>query len=97
MGKLCEAKKLMNTLLEIVITSSAAKSVKNLDTNDKKRIYDAIKKLCYVPPQGDVKKLKGYNKIMRCRVGNSRIIFEQNMSANELIIYKIDSRSKVYK
>jgi len=97
MGKLCEAKKLMNTLLEIVITSSAAKSVKSLGLNDKKRIHDAIKKLRFVPPRGDVKKLKGYNKIMRCRVGNWRIIFEQNMSANELIIYKIDSRGKVYK
>lgn len=97
MGKLCEAKKLMNTLLEIVITSSAAKSVKSLGLNDKKRIHDAIKKLRFVPPRGDVKKLKGYNKIMRCRVGNWRIIFEQIISANELIIYKIDSRGKVYK
>ena len=92
MGKLCEAKKLMNTLLEIVITKSAAKSVKSLGLNDKKRIYDAIKKLRFVPPRGDVKKLKGYDKIMRCRVGNWRIIFEQNMNANELIIYKIDNR-----
>ncbi len=58
MGKFCEAKKLMNTLLEIVITSSAAKSVKNLGLNDKKIIYDAIQKLCFVPPRGDVKKTK---------------------------------------
>ena len=87
----------MNYFLDLVITTSASKKIKKMDRETKSRIQDTIEKLRTIPPQGDIKSLKGYSNIKRCRAGKWRIIFEQNIGKLELIIYKIDSRGQIYK
>lgn len=87
----------MSYFLELVITSSASKVVEKMDQKTKNRIKNAIENLRTVPPQGDIKSLKGYKNTKRCRVGKWRILFEQDIENQELIVYVIDSRGQIYK
>ncbi|MED1665922.1 type II toxin-antitoxin system RelE/ParE family toxin [Brevibacillus laterosporus] len=51
----------------------------------KKRIADGLKELLEIPPEGDIKSMKGYADLYRLRVGTFRILFEINH--DEKVIY----------
>jgi mRNA interferase RelE/StbE len=87
----------MSYLTDLEFTSSAAKTIRKLDKKTKKRLKLAVDKLREVPPIGDIKSLKGYSGILRCRVGDWRIIFKQDLENNKLIILDVDTRGDVYK
>ena len=57
-----------------------------------RRIIIAIYKL----PEGDVKKLKGYENYYRLRVGDIRIIFEKEDDKLKIIVIDIGNRGQIY-
>ena len=52
----------------------------------------AVKEL----PEGDVKKLKGYEGFYRLRVGDIRIIFEKKDNEYIIILIDIGNRGQIY-
>lgn len=81
-------------MYQILIKKRAKKFIDKLPVTEKRRIVTAIEKL----PEGeDIKKLKGYEGILRLRVGSYRIIYQ--IDANKLIITVIDAgnRGQIYK
>lgn len=78
----------------IIVKRPAVKFLNKLPKSERQRILSAINKLPY---SGDILPLKGYEGILRLRVGSYRIIFSADN--NELIIYVIDigNRGQIYK
>lgn len=63
------------------------------------RIRAAVERLTMTPPEGDIKKLKGYDELMRLRVGSYRIIFHYSKDG-EIEILNVDeigNRGDIYK
>ncbi len=81
-------------MYKIIIKKKAKKFIDKLPVNERKRVVRAIEQL---PNGEDIKKLKGYNDLLRLRVGEYRIIYTINNG--ELIIYIIDAgnRGDIYK
>ena len=61
--------------------------------NDKTffRIVAAVDKL----PEGDVRKMRGYNDLFRLRIGDFRILYRVNKEG--IFIDSIDNRGQAYK
>ncbi len=81
-------------------SKNALRFLSKLDKNSVTRIRNAIDGLLHIPPEGDVKLLKGYDDTRkRLRVGSWRIIFKY-VAENKLeILYIIDigNRGDIYK
>ena len=81
-------------------SKNALRFLSKLDKNSVTRIRNAIDGLLHIPPEGDVKLLKGYDdNRKRLRVGSWRIIFKY-VAENKLeILYIIDigNRGDIYK
>lgn len=77
--------------MRLEYSKEAVKHIEALDRPTRLRIKQAIEKL----PGGDVKKLVGYKKDYRLRVGNLRILFYND---NDVIIVKdVLPRGEAYK
>jgi len=61
------------------------------------RIRKALAGLVIRPPIGDIKPLKGKEKLMRLRVGTYRVIFKINHTEQIVYILTIDNRGGIYK
>lgn len=86
--------------MQIEYSKSAFKAIQKYDIQTKQRIKIGLEKLLSVPPEGDIKPLKGYNDDrMRLRIGKYRIIFRFDKRGNIEILYvmEIDSRGDIYK
>ena len=77
--------------MQIEYSKEAVKHIKLLDKSTKYRIKKAIEKL----PNGDIKKLKGFDNDYRLRVGNYRILY--NKIDNIIIIKDVLPRGQAYK
>lgn len=77
--------------MEILITKTAVKDIKKLDTPTRERILNSIYKL----PFGDVKRLQGCDKYCRLRVGNFRVIY--SLDSETITISAVLPRGEVYK
>lgn len=60
--------------MDIIFSKPAIKTLSKMDLTTKKRIKIAIEKI----PHGDIKKLTGYTKTFRLRVGDWRILFNMD-------------------
>jgi mRNA interferase RelE/StbE len=62
-----------------------------------KRIAEGLKGLLEIPPEGDIKTMKGYTDLYRLRIGTFRVLFD--IDHNEKIIYiqAIGNRGDIYK
>ncbi len=84
----------------IKYSKNALRFLSKLDKNSVTRIRNAIDGLLHIPPEGDIKLLKGYDDARkRLRVGSWRIIFK-HVEENKLeILYIIDigNRGDIYK
>ena len=80
-------------MYKVIIKKRAKKFIDKLPRNEKIRVVSAIEKLPYGE---DIKKLQGYDELMRLRVGNYRIIY--TVKNNELIVVVIDAgnRGEIY-
>lgn len=81
-------------MYQVIIKKKAKKFIDKLPKNEKMCITSAIEKL---PNGEDIKKLKGYDELLRLRVGSYRIIY--SIDNGKLIIYVIDvdNRGDIYK
>lgn len=81
-------------MYKIILKKKAKKFIDRLPLNDKRRIVDALQLL---PFTGDTKPLHGYDKYMRLRVGDYRIIY--TVDNDILTIYVLDAgnRGEIYK
>ena len=81
-------------MYKIIIKKRAKKFIDKLPVNERKRIVYSIERL---PNGEDIKKLQGYDDLLRLRVGEYRIIY--SIDNGQLIIYIVDvgNRGDIYK
>ena len=81
-------------MYQIVLKKKAKKFIDKLPVLERKRIVTAIENLPYGE---DIKKLQGYENILRLRVGTYRIIY--TVDHGKLIVTVIDAgnRGQIYK
>lgn len=81
-------------MYQIILKKKAKKFIDKLPVNEKRRVVAAIERL---PNGEDIKKLKGYDDLLRLRVGDYRIIY--TIDNGKLVIYviDIDNRGDIYK
>ena len=80
-------------IYKIKIRPKALKFIEKQDRFQRIRIYKAI----YNLPNGDIKKMAGCKNEYRLRVGNFRIIYEQNQNEFIILITKAENRGQIYK
>ena len=80
-------------MYKIVLKKKAKKFIDKLPLPEKKRIISAIEKL---PDGEDIKRLQGYDDILRLRVGTYRIIY--TVDNGKLVVTVIDAgnRGQIY-
>lgn len=78
--------------MRIDFSRQAMKDIKSLNEPMKSRIAKAIARL----PDGDIKKLAGWEGYYRARVGEYRIVFEVLMP-EEITIKGVAPRGEIYK
>lgn len=77
--------------LLIIYKKCAIKFLKKQNKKIAKKIIEAINKI----PNGDIKRLKGYDNLYRLRINSIRIIF--TLKDNLIYIENIDNRGDIYK
>ena len=84
-------------MFTVKYSRQAEKFLKKADKILAKRLMEKIESLIEQPIIHDTKAIEGYNeKLFRVRVGDYRILYEIDFSANKIGIVKIDKRSRVY-
>lgn len=80
-------------MYKIVLKKKAKKFIDKLPLPEKKRIISAIEKL---PNGEDIKRLQGYDDVLRLRVGTYRIIY--TVDNGKLVVTVIDAgnRGQIY-
>ena len=81
--------------MEIKYSKTFIKALSLLDKRYRVNILSAIEGLTKIPPEGDIKLLKGYNGTKRLRVGKYRVLFR--IIENTLFIDDLGSRGDIYK
>ena len=81
-------------MYQIIIKKKAKKFIDKLPANERKRVVSAIERL---PNGEDIKKLKGYDDLLRLRVGDYRIIYSVDNGKLVVLVIDIDNRGDVYK
>lgn len=81
-------------MYKIIIKKKAKKFIDKLPKNERLRIAKAIESL---PNGEDIKKLKGYDDLMRLRVGDYRIIYTVNHGELLVIVVDAGNRGQIYK
>ena len=83
-------------MLNIKYSKAFIKALSALDKRYKINVLNAIEGLAKIPPEGDIKLLKGYNDhTCRLRVGKYRILFR--IIDNTVFIDDLGSRGDIYK
>tara|TARA_Y100000310_G_C20325307_1_gene642687 strand:+ start:379 stop:636 length:258 start_codon:yes stop_codon:yes gene_type:complete len=80
----------------IVYDKQPIKFLKNQDKLIVKRIVGKIDSLIDNPVSHNVKPIVGKHNCFRLRTGDYRILYRINSNTNNLIVFKIDKRSKAY-
>lgn len=81
-------------MYQIIIKKKAKKFIDKLSANERKRVVSAIERL---PDGEDIKKLKGYDDLLRLRVGDYRIIYTVDNGKLIVLVIDIDNRGDIYK
>ncbi len=82
---------------EYNIRKKAMKFILKQDAKQQDRLLKAIYAL---PLFGDIKKMAGYEKLYRVRVGDFRILFEMSPTSGNVTLVDItdaDNRGQIYK
>ena len=81
----------------IAISSAAARQLRKLDAQARRRIQAAIDLLSENPRPAGVKKLVGGGGEWRVRTGNYRIIYELNDDALLVLVLTVGHRRQFYR
>ena len=80
-------------MYRIIIKKKAKKFIDRLPLNEKKRVVAAIE---HLPNGEDIKKLNGYDDLLRLRVGNYRIVYSVDHGELIVIVIDADNRGQIY-
>ncbi|MHB8073158.1 type II toxin-antitoxin system RelE family toxin [Desulfosporosinus fructosivorans] len=86
----------MSSIYHLTLNRESVKFLAKQERAIQERIRKALMGLAIRPPIGDIKPLKGQEKLMRLRVGTYRVIFEVNHSDQIIYILTINNRGDVY-
>ena len=81
-------------MYQILIKKRAKKFIDKLPSTEKRRIVEAIERL---PEGDDIKRLRGYESILRLRVGSYRIIYEVDNGRLIVTVIDVGNRGQIYK
>lgn len=87
-------------IMRISFSKSAVKAIERLNSSEKQLIKSKIDGLIRIPPEGDIKTVKGMSEgLKRLRVGKYRVIFRiiEGKVDTVLEIIDIGSRGDIYK
>lgn len=81
-------------MYQVIIKKPAKKFIDGLPVNERRRIVEAIERL---PDNGDITPLRGYQGLLRLRVGSYRIIY--TVDNGQLVICVVDAgnRGQIYR
>lgn len=81
-------------MYQIIIKKKAKKFIDKLPATEKRRVVAAIERL---PNGEDIKKLKGYDNLLRLRVGDYRVVYTIDNGKVIVYVVDIDNRGDIYK
>jgi mRNA interferase RelE/StbE len=84
------------TEYNVEFVASAAKEFRDLASNMKHRIGLAVKELSNNPRPIGVRKLKGYERLYRIRVGHYRVVYEIDDQAKMVLVTRVRRRQEAY-
>ncbi len=87
-------------MYSIYLSKQAKKFLSTCDEILRRRIEDLLEILVEDPlpiHDYDIAKVKGLKKGYRIRLGTLRVIIELNLAKSEILILKIDKRSRAYR
>jgi mRNA interferase RelE/StbE len=76
---------------------AAARDLKRLDPQIRRRVLSAIQGLVAEPPQGDVKRLAGLDAEWRLRVGDWRVRFTREPDPRLIFVKRVLPRGRAYR
>ncbi|MED0675269.1 type II toxin-antitoxin system RelE/ParE family toxin [Aneurinibacillus thermoaerophilus] len=87
----------MSSGYKLIYHKEAVKFIAKQEKAIQERIAIGLKGLLEIPPQGDIKNMKGHVGLYRLRIGTYRVLFR--IDHNEQIIYieAIGNRGDIYK
>ena len=80
----------------VEFTSSAARELRKLDPQIRRRVLEAIETLADEPRPHRARKLVGYDDAWRIRVGDYRVLYEVIDEAVLVTVFKAGHRRSVY-
>lgn len=87
----------MNSNYKLIYHKAALKFLAKQGKNVQERISEGIGGIVKIPPEGDIKLMKGYKELYRLRVGTFRVLFEVDHNERVVYIQAIGNRGDVYK
>lgn len=87
----------VNSDYKLIYHKSALKYIAKQDRFVQMRIAESLKGLLEIPPEGDIKIMKGYTNLYRLRIGSFRILFDINHDEKVIYIQAIGNRGDIYR
>ncbi|WP_068674122.1 type II toxin-antitoxin system RelE/ParE family toxin [Oceanobacillus sp. Castelsardo] len=87
----------MNSDYKLIYHKSAVKFIAKLDKTSQERIATGLKGFLSIPPEGDIKRLKGHEGLYRLRIGSFRVIFNIDHQEHMVFIQAVGNRGDIYK
>ena len=87
----------MNSGYKLIYHKSALKFISKQKKTVQLRIVAGLKGLLKVPPEGDIKSMKGYAGLYRLRIGTFRILFDINHDEKIIYVQAVGNRGDIYK
>jgi mRNA interferase RelE/StbE len=82
----------------ILLHKRADKFLRELKSEERKRIVDKLKQLEDFPAARlDIVKIAGEENTFRLRIGNYRVLFKVYGQEKIIVIVKLDTRKKIYR
>ena len=78
---------------EVRLAASARKSLESIPPDDRARLHAVLKEMAANPFQGDIKVLRGAERMLRRRVGAWRIFFFRVRNERRIVVTAIHRRS----
>ena len=82
---------------EIHWKRSAEHDLRSIDPQQISPIIKAVESLVNNPFPSQYRKLKGSERIYRIRIGNYRVVYQLNIEAKAIIIYRVRHRKEAYR
>ena len=83
-------------IYSVIIPKPVQKQLENLPKTERDKIILVLKLIAEDPRPSGVKKLKGYNKTYRIRVGDYRVIYEIKDKELIILLLSVSHRKESY-